>query len=56
MQVMRPPDKAQGDGPPSRQQIAARLAAGKAKPPQVRSSQQDIEAKVSHLTPCVFCL
>lgn len=43
---MKPPAAAQEGRPPSRQQIAARLAAGKAKPAQVRSSQQDIEAKV----------
>lgn len=47
LQIMKPPANAQESKPPSRQQIAARLAAGKAKPPKVRSSQQDIEAKVA---------
>ncbi len=45
LQIMKPPEGK--SGPPSRQTIAARLAAGKAKPAEVRSSQQDIQAKVS---------
>lgn len=45
LQIMKPPESK--SGPPSRQTIAARLAAGKAKPVEARSSQQDIQAKVS---------
>lgn len=45
LQIMKPPEGK--SGPPSRQTIAARLAAGKAKPVEARSSQQDIQAKVA---------
>ena len=49
VQIMKPPAETQFSKPPSRDQIAQRLAAGKAKPGQEsRSSQQDIQAKVMH--------
>ena len=45
---MTPSAETQLSKPPSRDQIAQRLAAGKAKPKEGRSSQQDIQAKVMH--------
>ena len=48
VQIMKPPAGTQMSGPPSRQQIAQHLAAGKAKPKEGQSSQQDIQAKVKH--------
>lgn len=47
MQIMKPPAGTQMMRPPSRQQIAERLAAGKTKPKEGKSSQQEIQAKVS---------
>ena len=44
---MKPPAETHMSKPPSRDQIAQRLAAGKAKPKENRSSQQDIQAKVT---------
>ena len=46
---MKPPAGMQTSGPPSREQIAQRLAAGKVKPKESRSSQQDIQAKVTSI-------
>ena len=52
---MKPAGGAQKGGPPSRQKIAALLAAGKAKPTEGKSSQQDIQAKVPSSL-YTFCL
>ena len=57
MQIMKPPADTQLSKPPSRDQIAQRLAAGKAKPKEGRSSQQDIQAKVMHHAfDFIFCI
>ncbi|KAL3145623.1 hypothetical protein ABBQ32_003168 [Trebouxia sp. C0010 RCD-2024] len=47
LQIMKTPAGLRTSGPPSREQIAQRLAAGRVKPKDSRSSQQDIQAKVA---------
>ena len=44
---MRPPAAVQQSSKPSRQEIAARLAAKKGKPADSKATQQDIQAKVA---------
>ena len=44
---MRPPAAVQESSKPSRQEIAARLAAKKGKPADSKATQQDIQAKVA---------